>query len=137
LERLPQHKQFHPVQLDLRKNAELDGKFALALREAEYFDVVINNAGSGHFGAAEFLATSEIADQFQVFFFAPVRLMQLALAEMRPRESGLIINITSLAERLPVPFMAAYNAAKAATAAFIMSLQIELARSRIHIIDLQ
>jgi short-subunit dehydrogenase len=63
--------------------------------------------------------------------------MQLALAEMRVRETGLIINITSLAERLPVPFMAAYNAAKAAFAAFTMSIQLEMAYSRIRIVDLQ
>jgi len=135
--RLPQHRNFHPVQIDLRHQTEIDGAFLRSLHAAGHFDVVINNGGSGHFGAAEFLSISEMADQFQVFFFAQVRLMQLALAEMRPRDSGLIINVTSLAERLPVPFMAAYNAAKAATAAFTMSMQLELDRSRIRIVDLQ
>jgi len=56
---------------------------------------------------------------------------------MLPRGEGLIINITSLASRLPVPFMAAYNASKAALAAFTMSIQLELADSRVHIVDLQ
>jgi short-subunit dehydrogenase len=137
LDRLPQLKHFHRVQLDLRHNTEIDGAFVNALREAGHFDVVINNAGSGHFGAAEFLAMTDIAEQFQILFFAPVRLMQLALAEMRPRGTGLIVNVTSLAERLPVPFMAAYNAAKAALAAFTMSIQLELTHSRIRIVDLQ
>jgi len=100
--RLPQHRNFHPVQIDLRHQTEIDGAFLRSLHAAGHFDVVINNGGSGHFGAAEFLSISEMADQFQVFFFAQVRLMQLALAEMRPRDSGLIINVTSLAERLPV-----------------------------------
>lgn len=137
LDRLPQLKHFHRVQLDLRHNSEIDGAFANALREAGHFDMVINNAGSGHFGAAEFLATTDIAEQFQILFFAPVRLMQLALAEMHSRGTGLIVNVTSLAERLPVPFMAAYNAAKAAMAAFTMSIQLELTHSRIRIVDLQ
>ncbi len=137
LDRLPQLKHFHRVQLDLRHNSEIDGAFVNALSEAGHFDVVINNAGSGHFGAAEFLATTDIAEQFQILFFAPARLIQLALAAMRVRETGLIINVTSLAERLPVPFMAAYNAAKAALAAFTMSMQVELAQSRIRLIDLQ
>ena len=135
--RLPQQEHFHPVQLDLRHSNEIDGEFLRALREAGHFDVVINNAGSGHFGAAEFLPISEIADQFQILFFAPTRLIQLALAAMRTHETGLIINVTSLAERLPVPFMAAYNAAKAAMAAFTMSIQLELAQSGIRIVDLQ
>jgi len=135
--RLPPQDHFHPVQLDLRHSSQIDEAFLCALRQAGHFDVVINNAGSGHFGAAESLPISEIADQFQILFFAPARLIQLALAAMRPRETGLIINVTSLAERLPVPFMAAYNAAKAALAAFTMSMQIELAQSRIRLIDLQ
>src|SRR6266702_2960183 len=63
--------------------------------------------------------------------------MQLALRHMQARGDGLIINITSLASRLPVPFMAAYNAAKAALASFTMSIQLELGNSRVHVVDLQ
>lgn len=137
LDRLPQHKHFHPVRFDLRNAADIDGTFILALREAGYFDVVINNAGSGHFSAAEFLPVTDVSDQFQLLVFAPVRLMQLALGEMRSRGTGLIINVTSLASRLPIPFMAAYNSAKAAMATFTMSVQLELAGSQIRVVDLQ
>jgi len=49
----------------------------------------------------------------------------------------LIVNVTSLASRLPVPFMAAYNAAKAAMAAYTMSIQLELPDSNVRIVDLQ
>src|SRR6266700_1377824 len=80
VERLPQHKHFHPVRLDLCNSKEIDAAFIQSLREAGHFDVVINNAGSGHFGAAEFLPAADITQQFQILFFAPVRLMQLALA---------------------------------------------------------
>ena len=59
------------------------------------------------------------------------------MAAMRGQGHGLIINVTSLASRLPVPFMAAYNAAKAAMAAFTMSIQLELQDSRVRIVDLQ
>jgi short-subunit dehydrogenase len=56
---------------------------------------------------------------------------------MQARGEGLIINVTSLASRLPVPFMAAYNSAKAALASFTMSIQLELGNSRVHVVDLQ
>jgi uncharacterized protein len=135
--RLPQVNNFHPVELDLRDPNGVDGAFARASRESGGLDVVINNAGSGHFGATEFLTMSEIADQFQIIFFSHARLMQLALADMRSRKSGLIINITSLAARLPVPDMAAYNAAKAAMSAFTMSVQLELPKSGVALVDLQ
>ena len=136
-DRLPRPERFHPVQLDLRNGEEIEEAFTRSSREAGGFDVVINNAGSGHFGPAEFLSPREIEDQFRIVFFAHIKLMQLALTEMRARDSGLIVNVTSLAARLPVPFMAAYNAAKAAMASFTMSLQLELTESRVHIVDLQ
>jgi short-subunit dehydrogenase len=134
--RLPKMARFHPVQLDLSDPNSIDHAFSY-LGEAGNFDVLINNAGSGHFGPAESLSAAEIASQFQVLVFGHLQLTRLALNAMQARGHGLIINVTSLASRLPVPFMAAYNAAKAAMAAFTMSMQLELANSQVHIVDLQ
>jgi short-subunit dehydrogenase len=137
LERLPQVAKFHPVRLDLGDPRSVEEAFNAALGEAGHFDVVINNAGSGHFGPTEHLSEKEIASQFQILVFGQMQLMRLALPMMQARGEGLIINVTSLAGRLPVPFMAAYNAAKAAMASFTMSIQLELPDSRVHIVDLQ
>jgi len=134
LESLP---GIHPVRLDLNDTRSIDDAFKCALAEAGYFDVVINNAGGGHFGPAEHLPVEEIEKQFQILLFGHLQLMRLALAAMRSRGNGLIINVTSLASRLPVPFMAAYNAAKAAMASFTMSIQLELPDANIRIVDLQ
>ena len=106
-------------------------------RRYSSLDVLINNAGAGHFGAAELLPMETITSQFQLLVFGQIQLMQLALQHMRSRGEGLIINVTSLASRLPVPFMAAYNSAKAALASFTMSIQLESAHPRVRIVDLQ
>ena len=135
--RLSQLSRLHSVQLNLSEPLSINAAFNAAIAEAGHFDVVINNAGSGHFGPAEHLSEKEIANQFQVLVFGQLQLMRLALNAMRSRGQGLIINVTSLASRLPVPFMAAYNSAKAALAAFTMSIQLELPNSPIHIVDLQ
>lgn len=135
--RLEQVTGLHRVRLDLSDPRSIDDAFESALTEAGHFDVVINNAGSGHFGPAEHLPEQEIERQFQVLVFGQLQLMRLALAAMRSHGTGLIINVTSLASRLPVPFMAAYNAAKAAMAAFTMSIQLELPDANIRIVDLQ
>ena len=129
--------RWHAVRLDLTDPLSIEEAFNAALTEAGYFDVLINNAGAGHFGAAELLSTETIASQFQVLVFGQIQLMQLALHHMQARGEGLIINVTSLASRLPVPFMAAYNAAKAALASFTMSVQLELGNSRVYVVDLQ
>jgi NAD(P)-dependent dehydrogenase (short-subunit alcohol dehydrogenase family) len=135
--RIPQLPRLHPVRLDLSDNVSLGESFQTALRDAGHFDVMINNAGSGHFGPGEQLDGEEIQALFQTLVFAHIELCQLALASMRAGGSGRIINVTSLASRLPVPFMAAYNAAKAAMASFVMTLQLEVAGSNIQVIDLQ
>ena len=127
----------HPLRLDLADSNSIEDGFKSALSEAGHFDVVINNAGSGHFGPAENLSDAEIQKQFQILVFGHLQLMRLAIAAMRSRGKGLVINVTSLASRLPLPFMAAYNAAKAAMATFTMSIQLELPDDRVRVIDLQ
>ena len=135
--RLPSFPRLHPVRLDLGDTVSLGESFHAGLRDAGHFDVVINNAGAGHFGPAEFLSAEAVHAQFQTLVFAHIELCRLALLAMRAHGGGRIINITSLASRLPVPFMGAYNAAKAAMASFTMSLQLELEGSDIRIIDVQ
>jgi NAD(P)-dependent dehydrogenase (short-subunit alcohol dehydrogenase family) len=135
--RIPEMAHLHPFRLDLSDMSSIDMAFNSALAEAGNFDVLINNAGAGHFGPTEFLSDDIVAGQFQVLVFSHLRLLRLALKAMRPQGHGLIINVSSLASRLPVPFMAAYNSAKAAMAALTMSIQLELGNSDLHVVDLQ
>ncbi|HMJ06574.1 MAG TPA: SDR family NAD(P)-dependent oxidoreductase [Chthoniobacterales bacterium] len=135
--RLPSLSHFHPIQLDLTVPDLIEEAWNAALKEAVAFDVVINNAGAGHFNPAEFVSSAIIRAQFELLVFGHVQLCQLALRSMQTQPSGLIINVTSLASRLPVPFTAAYNAAKAAMASFTMTMQLELGDSPIRLVDLQ
>ena len=137
VDRIPKLRGLRRVALDLSDRASLSEIFRTALHEAEQFDVVINNAGSGYFGPAERLSREELARHFQVLVLGQIELMHLALEAMREQERGLVINVTSLASRLPVPFMAAYNAAKAALAVYTMSVQLELPNDKVRLIDLQ
>jgi NAD(P)-dependent dehydrogenase (short-subunit alcohol dehydrogenase family) len=139
LTRLPQLPRFHPLVLDLAESESIARAFRIGEAEAGGggFDVVINNAGSGHFHPAEALSAEMIREQFQLLVFAQIDLCQAALRSMEQQGRGLLINVTSLASRLPVPFTAAYNAGKAAMASFTMTMQLEFGDSSIHIVDLQ
>jgi NAD(P)-dependent dehydrogenase (short-subunit alcohol dehydrogenase family) len=137
LARIPKLPRLHAIRLELADRLSVENALNSALAEAGSIDVLINNAGAGHFGPAEVLPLETITSQFQILVFGQIQLMQLALQHMRPRGEGLIINVTSLASRLPVPFMAAYNSAKAALASYTMSIQLEFAHSGVRIIDLQ
>lgn len=135
--RIPPLANLHAIALDLNHPGSIHDGFDEALRQAGTLDVMINNAGSGHFGSAELLSMDEIRQQFQTLFFGQIDLCFRGLAVMRRQDRGLIINVTSLAAELPVPYMAAYNAAKAAMASFTMTMQLELAGANIRLLDLQ
>lgn len=127
LERLPKGlPNFHPVELRLGKEEALRESFLPALADAGgRFDVLINNAGNGWFGPAAEMPAEALRGQFQKLTFAPFLLAQMALPSMRQQAGGLVINVTSLAGRLPLPYSAAYSAAKAALSVLTATLQME------------
>lgn len=135
--RLPLLERLHAVALDLADSKSAGESFERALAEAGRFDVLINNAGSGHFNPSATLPAEVLREQFQILVFAQIALCQLALGAMKARGHGMIINVSSMAARLPVPYMGAYNAAKAAMASFTMTLQLELHGSNLRVIDVQ
>ncbi len=135
--RLPTLRGFHPLALDLLDPNSIEQTFRAAEKEAGGFDVLINNAGSGHFGPTEFLSHEELEREFRVLVFGQIQLIQLALPAMRARRSGLIINVSSLASRLPLPFMSSYSAAKSAMATWSLALNLELRNCGVRVVDLQ
>ena len=128
VERLPGDlMRFHPVALDLNgDDVALRAAFEQALGGAGgRFDAVVNNAGGGWFGPGAEMPPEDLRAQFETLALGPIRLTQIALPSLRTRPGGVVVNVTSLAARLPLPFGAAYSAAKAATSVFTAALQME------------
>ena len=136
-ERLLKLNNFHPLNLDLNDSGSIEACARDALEASGGIDVLINNAGSGLFGSVEHTTGEKMVTQFQIHVFGPLELISKLLPAMRESESGLIINVTSLAAEFPVPFMAAYSAAKAAMSTFTWGLETELHNSGIRIIELR
>jgi uncharacterized protein len=137
LAKLPVIERFHPVVLDLNDNVSIEAGFGAALREAGYFDVLINNAGAGVFGPLESFSDQEFVAQFETLLLGPLRLIRLALPEMRARGNGLIVNVSSLAGEFPLPFMAPYSMNKAALSALSEGLGFELAHTGVRVVDVR
>ena len=103
-----------------------ESTFLNALAEAGgRFDAVINNAGGGWFGPGAEIPPEDILSQFRALALGPMAIIRLAVPSLRLQPGGLVINVTSLAARLPLPFGAAYSAAKAALSVFTAALQME------------
>ena len=88
--------------------------------------MVINNAGFGISGAIEFTETAEAQKQFDVNFFGMVRVNHAVLPVMRKQGYGRIINMSSVAAPIAIPFQAYYSASKAAVRTYTMALQSEV-----------
>ena len=84
------------------------------LQAAGRIDILINNAGFGISGAVEFTDTQTAMSQFDVNFFGMVRMCRAVLPYMRKAGNGKIINLSSVAATIPIPFQTFYSASKAA-----------------------
>ena len=98
-------------------------------------DVLINNAGINITGPIEIMEISDIKKVFETNFFSHLNIIQKVLPHMRQRKSGLIINITSIAGYLGLPFWGAYCASKSSFKLIAESLNMELKNHNINIVN--
>ena len=96
-------------------------------------DVLINNAGVGITGPLEELPEHEMKANFDTNFFGPIAVMKAVLPHMRNQKSGLIINITSIAGYMGLPYRSIYSASKGALELITESLRMEVKPFGIHI----
>jgi NAD(P)-dependent dehydrogenase (short-subunit alcohol dehydrogenase family) len=120
---LPPHRHRRDGRHPRRLGA--DG-FARILAEGPV-DILINNAGIMYIGMTEAYSVAQAAEQMDTNYFGAIRAMQAVLPSMRAAGSGLIINTSSIAGRVSVPFFGTYCATKHALEAYSQSLRYEVA----------
>ncbi len=89
-------------------------------------DILVNNAGYGTLKPFIEMSTEEIRDQFETNVLGAVYATKVALEDMVPRREGHIINVASVAAKVPAPNYGAYSATKAALDSLSTSLRAEL-----------
>jgi len=89
-------------------------------------DILINNAGVVHPGAAEELPAEKLQQQIQVNLMGTINGCRAALRVMKPRGGGKIVNVASLGGIVPMSGEAIYSATKAAIRGYTLSLAAEL-----------
>jgi NAD(P)-dependent dehydrogenase (short-subunit alcohol dehydrogenase family) len=121
-----------PITLDV---TDRDADFAAVQQAADHFgrlDVVINNAGYGHFGMIEELTEDEIRAQLETNVFGALWVTQAALPILRAQGSGHIIQISSIGGISAFPGIGAYHASKWALEGFSQALAQEVAGFGLH-----
>jgi uncharacterized protein len=119
---------------DVRHSEEIDRVLALTLHHFQRIDVWINNAGHGLLDSVSQMEMSACREMFETNFFGALTAMQKVIPVMRSQSGGTIINISSVAGHIPLPFHAAYSATKFALNAIGKGAGVELKRDNIHVL---
>ena len=122
-----EHLQLRTLPLDVTDDASVKAAVDHVLEAEGRIDVLVNNAGVAHMGAVESLGIDDARGVFETNVFGQVRMIQAVLPGMRERGEGVIVNISSVAGRLPAsPANWAYAASKHAAGALSDSLAEEV-----------
>jgi uncharacterized oxidoreductase len=97
-------------------------------------DVLVNNAGVVAGGRLDEIGPDDVARMVGVNVWAPIRLAQLALPHMRAAGRGSIVNVSSLAGRMGMPYYATYCASQFALRGFSEALRREVSPDGIHVV---
>lgn len=126
----------HTVALscDVRHSEEIDRVLALTLHHFQRLDIWINNAGHGLLDSISQMEMPACHELFETNFFGAVAAMQAVIPVMRQQGGGTIINISSVAGHIPLPFSGAYSATKFALNAIGKAARVELKKDGIQVL---
>jgi NAD(P)-dependent dehydrogenase (short-subunit alcohol dehydrogenase family) len=106
------HGQVDVLPLDVTDTAAIDAMVLDVIARHGRIDVLVNNAGRTHVGAAEETTDAELRDLFEVHVFGPAALTRAVLPHMRSRRSGAIVAVSSMGGQMSFAGFAAYSATK-------------------------
>jgi NAD(P)-dependent dehydrogenase (short-subunit alcohol dehydrogenase family) len=118
--------KFPILQLDVTDQASITSCVDALISKKAAIDILINNAGVGITGPLEEIPTIEMKRNFETNLFGPVNMINTVLPHMRLQQSGLIINITSIAGYMGLPFRGIYSASKGALELLTEAYRMEL-----------
>ncbi|CAL2105609.1 Short-chain dehydrogenase [Tenacibaculum sp. 190524A02b] len=114
------------VALDVTRKDSIKRAIAEVASKEQRIDVLINNAGKGITGPIEDTPTEEMKANFDTNFFGVIDVIKEVLPVMRKQQKGLIINTTSIAGYMGLPFRGVYSASKGALELVTEALRMEV-----------
>ena len=102
------------IALDVTHETSINAAVQTVIASENRLDILINNAGAGITGPIEEIPNEEIRRNFDTNFFGPISIIKAVLPQMRKQQDGLIINITSIAGYMGLPYRGIYSASKGA-----------------------
>jgi len=119
---------------DVRHREEIDRILGLTLHHFDRVDVWVNNAGIGMRDTVADMEMSKCRELFETNFFGMISCVQAVVPVMKQAGGGTVINISSVAGHIGLPFGAAYSASKFAMNALGKAARLELRRNNVHVL---
>ena len=126
-----------PARLDVTDPAGVEAVVGEALARHGRIDVLINNAGYGLYGPIEEVSEEQVWRQFDTNVLGQWRLATAVLPSMRERRAGKIVNVSSLAGRVPGAWLGMYAAAKHAVEGMSEALRFEVGHTGVQVCILE
>ncbi len=125
------------LQMDVCKEADVRLALETVIAQHGRIDAVINSAGLGMLGAVEDCTDTEAREIFDTNLFGMLNVCRNIVPIMRNQGSGYIINITSMAAQMALPFRGIYSSSKFAVEGFSEALSQEVRGSGIHVVIIE
>jgi len=132
LDNYPGFAHFDLLELDVRDPKGIEQAVSKLISKEGRVDVLVNNAGIGITGPIEETPHAEILKAFDTNFNGPLHVCKAVLPHMRKQNQGLIINITSIAGYMGLPYRGIYSASKGALGLATEALRMETKSFGIH-----
>ncbi len=120
------------IPMDVHSQESINKAVQYVVNQESRIDVLINNAGVGITGPMEETPIDAIKNAMDTNFYGPLRVLQAVLPHMRAQKSGRVINITSIAGYMGLPYRGIYSATKSALEIATEAYRMECAHLNIH-----
>lgn len=117
---------FTLVKMDVNDVDSIESAIDEVISKAQKIDVLINNAGVGITGPIEETPEEEMKKAFDTNLFGPINVIKAVLPYMRNQGEGRILNITSIAGYMGLPYRGIYSATKAAFEITMEAMRMEI-----------
>jgi uncharacterized protein len=124
------------IACDVRHREEIDRAIGLVVHHFQRIDIWVNNAGHGLLESIANVSMSDCRETFETNFFGTLEGMKAVIPIMEQQGSGTIINISSVAGHIPLPFHAIYSGTKFAMNAIGKAARVELANTGINVLTM-
>ena len=134
---LAKRENVRTLPLDVTDPASIAAAMQAAAADAGRLDALVNNAGYGQYGAVEEVSAEEWRAQYDVNVFGAVAMIRAALPALRGAGGGTIVNVSSVAGKISIPFAAPYCSSKHALEAISDALRIEVAPFGVRVVVIE